>query len=313
MAGTLTPPPARPVPVAIEAAADGFEALDRALERAGFEEVLAAALRAVKKDPAAARVAIKPNLMAARKLEDQPVSYTDPQLVERLVGRLRASGIGDVAVVESRIGQRPVADVAESVGYRGDGYRVVDLSDEMEPFEYGGVLGRSAVGRTWRDADIRISFAKNKAQWRTFYTGSLANLLGCLPEPDKLAHYSGPGHEPSECCRTILDALPVAFGLVDAWHSGAWKRSLRTGAILASPSLLALDWVMGEKMELDPALNPVVREALYRYGRVPLDRRGDQTPWQKWRSPSVAGVALSGVLADHPWLLRRREGGWTIQ
>jgi uncharacterized protein (DUF362 family) len=313
MAGALTSPPVRAVPIAIETAADKLAALDRALERAAFDEALYAALALAGKAPGAALVAIKPNLMAARKPEAPPTSYTDPELVEHLVARLRAAGIGDVAVVESRIGQRPVFDVAAMVGYGQDGYRIVDLSDEMEPFDYGGVLGRAAAGRTWRDADVRISFAKNKAQWRMFYSGSLANLLGCLPEPDKLAHYSGPGHEPSECCRTILDALPVAFGLVDAWESGAWKRTVHTGAVLASPSLLALDWVMGEKMELDPALNPVVREALYRYGRVPLDRRGDQTAWPGWRSPTVAGVALSGVLADHPWLLRRREGGWTIQ
>jgi uncharacterized protein (DUF362 family) len=313
MAGRLDSPTVRRVPVAIETAGNKLEALDRALERSGFDESLDAALARAGKDPASALVAIKPNLMAARKAEDRPASYTDPQLVEHLVARLRATGIGDVAVVESRIGPRPVSEIATMVGYMGDGYRLVDLSDEMEPLDYGGVLGRAAAGRTWRDADVRISFAKNKAQWRMFYSGSLANLLGCLPEPDKLEHYSGPGHEPSECCRTILDALPVAFGLVDAWDSGAWKKTVHTGAVLASPSLLALDWVMGEKMELDPALNPVVREALYRYGRIPVDRRGDQTAWQGWRSPSVAGVALSGVLADHPWLLRRREGGWTIQ
>jgi uncharacterized protein (DUF362 family) len=313
MAGTLTSPPVRAIPVAIETAADKLEALDRALERAGFDDALHAALTLAGKDPASALVAVKPNLMAARKAQDRPTSYTDPQLVERLVARVRAKGVGDVAVVESRIGGRPVSDIATMVGYTGDGYRIVDLSDEMEPFDYGGVLGRGAAGATWRDADVRISFAKNKAQWRMFYSGALANLFGCLPEPDKLEHYSGPGHEPSECCRTILEALPVAFGLVDAWESGAWRKAVHTGAVLASPSLFALDWVMGEKMELDPALNPVVREALYRSGRVPLDRRGDQTAWQDWRSPSVAGVALSGVLADHPWLLRRREGGWTIQ
>jgi uncharacterized protein (DUF362 family) len=313
MAGTLTALPTRPVPVAIETAADKIEALDRALERAGFLESLSAALTQAGKAAADACVAVKPNLMAASKAEDPPASYTDPQLVEHLVARLRTAGVGDVAIVESRIGTRTVADVANVVGYTAQGYRIVDLSDEMEPFDYGGVLRHAAAGRTWRDADVRISFAKNKAQWRMFYSGSLANLFGCLPEPDKLAHYSGPGHEPSECCRTMLDALPVAFGLVDAWDSRAWKRTVHTGAVLASASLLALDWVMGEKMELDPALNPVVREALYRYGRVPLDRRGDQSAWQGWRSPTVAGVALSGVLADHPWLLRRREGGWTIQ
>lgn len=301
------------VPVAIETAADKLEALERTLDRAGFDAHLDAALKGAGKDPAEALVAIKPNIMGARRAENPPFSYTDPALVARLADRLRAAGIGDVAVVESRVGPRSVADVAAMAGYTSGRYRVVDLTDEMVPFDYGGVLGRAAAGRTWRDADVRISFAKNKSQWRMFYSGSLANLYGCLPEPDKLEHYSGPGHEPSECCRTILEALPVTFGIVDAWESGAWKRSVRTGAVLASPSLLALDWVMGEKMDIDPALNPVVREALLRRGRVLLDRRGDETPWQGWRNPSVAGVALSGVLADHPWLLRRREGGWTIQ
>ena len=299
--------------VAIETATDQAEALTRALDRVDFDAQLTMALAATGKAPAGSLVAIKPNFMAAGKAQAAPAEYTDPALVEGLARRLRAAGVADVAVVESRIGSRRVADAATALGYTSDSYRIVDLSDEMEPFEYGGVLGRAMAGRTWRDADVRISFAKNKSHPRIFYSGSLANLIGCLPEPDKLAHYAGPGHEASECCRTILDAMPVAFGLVDAWFSRSRKGAVRTGAVLASPSLLALDWVMGEKMDLDPALNPVVHEVLLRQGRTPLLRLGDETPWQPWRNASVAGVALAGVLAEQPWLLRRKGDGWTIQ
>ncbi len=305
--------PGQREPVAIETAAERAEALARALDRIDFDAQLTLALAATGKPAAARLVAIKANFMAAGKAQEAPAEYTDPALVEALARRLRAHGVGDVAVVESRIGPRPVADAAAALGYTSDSYRVVDLSDEMEPFDYGGVLGRAMAGRTWRDADVRISFAKNKSHPRIFYSGSLANLIGCLPEPDKLAHYAGPGHETSECCRTILDAMPVAFGLVDAWVSRSRKGAVRTGAVLASTSLFALDWVMGEKMDLDPALNPVVHEVLLRHGRTPLLRLGDETPWQQWRNASVAGVALAGVLAEQPWLLRRREGGWTIQ
>ena len=37
------------------------------------------------------------------------------------------------------------------------------------------------VGRTWRDADFRVSFAKNKTHTRAWYTLCIKNIYGALP------------------------------------------------------------------------------------------------------------------------------------
>jgi uncharacterized protein (DUF362 family) len=212
-----------------------------------------------------------------------------------------------------------VAAMAHAAGYTGDGYRIVDLSDEQVAFDYGSVLGEATVGRTWLEADYRISFAKAKTRSRCFYSGCLANLFGCLPEPDKLTHYAGRGHELYECCVLIADRLPVHFGLVDAWEGADAGGDLRsTGEILASDNIFALDWAVGEKMELDPQLNPVLQEALLRWGRIEIARRGNVTAWSPWSNVRpVTVVALDLLEPLYRGALRplggRRLAEWTVQ
>ena len=112
----------------------------------------------------------------------------------------------------------------------------------------------------------------------------MANVAGCLPRPGELRRL-GRDQLPV-ACRTVLEAFPVHFGLLDAWDSldgsgTPWSRRAprRTRAVLASPNVFALDWLAGERMDLDPGLNPVVREGLLRWGRIRLERRGNLTPW----------------------------------
>jgi hypothetical protein len=145
------------------------------------------------------------------------------------------------------------------------------------------------VGRTWHAADYRISFAKNKTDWRCFYAGCLLNVYGCLPEWDRLRHYQGKGREFYECCILMADRFPVHFGFLDAWVSGDGfsgpvrdARPKPTRTIFASDNIYALDWVMGEKMEINPALNSVIQEAMFRWGPIHLTRTGNMTPWYPW-------------------------------
>jgi uncharacterized protein (DUF362 family) len=287
---------------------DKKSVLDGALAQGDFFSQLEHALAA---KPGAC-VAIKPNIMGA----SGEATFTDPELVEHLVVRLREHDVREVRVVESRLREgRPVTEVAGELGYTGHGYDLVDLSEDTEPFDYRGVLGVHPAGRAWLEADFRISFAKNKTRSVSFYSGTMANVFGCLPEPDKRRCYSGPAHEPWECVRTALDAMPVHFALLDAWSSrdGSGQRRDRSGdvretrSVLAGTSVVAVDWVMGERMGVDPALNPMLQEALHRWGRFALVRTGDLMPWDPWRNPSNLTVALAGLTGS--------RGGerWTIQ
>lgn len=292
------------VAVHIESGQGAEQALARIVERAGLIESLERERVDAGQPLEDFRIAVKPNLMGR--------PGTDPALVELLMSALREGGYTQLALVESRTARgagRGVPEVARDAGYSGQGYRIADLSDEQVTFDYGSVLGKAAAGRTWLEADYRITFAKAKPQERCFYSGCLANLIGCLPEPDKLTHYAGPKHAFYECCVLLADRMPVHFALMDASHADS---------VLASENPFAVDWVAGEKMGLDPGLNPVLHEALLRWGRVHLKRRGDLTPWDGWRNVRPATVVTLDLLEPlYRGPLRplggRRLTEWTVQ
>lgn len=303
--------------VYLETGDDKFSALQHAIDASGFSANLEAVFGASGKAREDFLIAIKPNIMTAAVREESSPVYTDPELVEYLIGRLRDRGFRNIAVVEARnvydysYEGRSVKAVAEMVGYTGNGYRIEDLSEQKEAFDYGGVLGPHVVGRTWRDADYRISFAKNKTHWQCFYTGCLKNIYGCLPEWDKMKHYHGKNREFSQCCILILDAFPVHFGFLDAWVSGdGFSGHVRdakpnhTRTIFASENIFALDWVMGEKMGVDPNSNYVIQEAARLWGTVHIARRGDLTPWQPWTNLRPYVIRLLDLVEEAYWTSR---------
>jgi uncharacterized protein (DUF362 family) len=303
--------------VYLETGDNKFDAMQRAMDVSGFFENVETVFEASGKPRQEFLIAIKPNIMTAGVREQPSPVYTDPELVEYLVGKLRERGFQELAVVEARnvydysYQGRSVKAVADMVGYSGNGYRVEDLSEQKEPFDYGGVLGPHVVGRTWRDADYRISFAKNKSHWQCFYTGCLKNIYGCLPEWDKMKHYHGKGREFFECCILILDAFPVHFGFLDAWVSGDGfsghvrdSKPNHTRTIFASPNIFALDWVMGEKMSLDPTVNYVIQEALGRWQKPEVQRQGNLTPWSPWQNLRPFTVKALDLAEEAYWTSR---------
>jgi uncharacterized protein (DUF362 family) len=301
----------------IETGEDRLQVMQWAIERAGFLENIEVVYQSAGKPRAQFLIAIKPNIMTASLYQNPSPVYTDPELVEFLISRLREQGYQNIAVVEARnvydysYQGRNVAAVAQMVGYGARGYRVEDLSEQMEPYDYGGVLGQHFVGRTWRDADYRISFAKNKTHWQCFYTGCLKNIYGCLPAWDKMKHYHGKGREYYQCCILILDRFPVHFGFLDAWVSGDGfsghvrdAKPNRTNTIMASENVFALDWVIGEKMGVNPALNYVVQEALHRWGSIHITRIGNLSEWHPWTNIRPFVVIAMDAIEEAYWLSR---------
>ncbi|MGH2942278.1 MAG: DUF362 domain-containing protein [Solirubrobacteraceae bacterium] len=323
---------ARDASVHIETGAEPLAVVNSVVAASGFLAHVDGACAAAGTPRARFAIAIKPNLMGGgdpRATGDR----TDPALVEHLVALLRQGGFRTIAIVESALREAPaVAELAARAGYAGDGYEIVDLAQEQVPFQYGGVLGDHVAGRTWRDADYRISFGKAKTQWQCFFSGCLANLYGCLPEPDKLERYHGTGHEFFECCVLVAERLPVDFGFLDAFVGGDGRRSHAhrrgtrdTRTILASDNVYALDWVAGEKMGLAPELSFVLQEALLRWGRIGITRHGNVATWDPWTNVRPATVAAAHLLepvygrrAVRAVLRRlgspgRRLAAWTVQ
>ena len=305
---------ARKVTVASLSGQDKLRALDRVLEATGFDALVEAKLAASGKARPDFLVAVKPNFMFAYDRRDHS-TYTDPELVHHLVARLRRSGFERVKVVEaqSTYGEyflhRSVREVAAYLGYDGSaGYEVVDLTlDAAEERDLGQHLGVHPVPATWRDADLRISFAKNKTHAYAFYTLALKNIYGSLALANKFEEY--------HCKRGIyattieyLRAFPVDYGLVDAWLSADGPFGIfadptpnETRTIVGGADLVAVDWVAATRMGLDPMVSPYMKLAVEAFGKPRIDFVGDACPYRPWLNVPVALTLFTnrGLDANH--------------
>jgi uncharacterized protein (DUF362 family) len=273
---------------------DKLRALDQVIDATGFWEALERRRAAAGKPAAELLIAVKPNFMFMYSPEDRS-TFTDPTLVEHLIDRMRERGYGNIALVEAQSAYgnffhgREVPQVAAVVGYRPNGrYRIVDLTTEMVPHRFSGPLGDHVVGRTWRDADFRVSFAKNKTHTWAWYTLCLKNIYGALPMQNKIReyHYSREIYYPTI---DLLVAFPVHFGFVDAHLSAdgpfgifADRNPNPTETVLGGANILAVDWAGASKMGLDPMVSRYMQLAVQAFGRPNVDLRGDASPYPDW-------------------------------
>lgn len=287
---------------------DRFKLLKDTLDQAGFDDVLNRKFQEFGNQMADFAVVIKPNFMFMHSLDD-PSTYTDPELVEALVDRIEALGFTNITLVEAQstygnyYTNREVLTVAEYIGYSTErNYRLVDLTLEKEEYDYGGRLGKHFVGPTWRDADFRISFAKNKTHVFCNYTLTLKNIYGTLPLQNKLKEY----HTKREYDWPTIETLKhfeVHFGIIDAFLSADGQFGVitdptprHTETIIAGENLLAVDWVGATKMGLDPddpqvgRFLPLAQEA---FGRPEIIWVGEQAVYHPW--DNVSNVIIQSL------------------
>jgi uncharacterized protein (DUF362 family) len=303
-----------PTKVVVRSGEDKLALLDQVVTEAGFWEVLEHQFAASGKRKTDYRIVIKPNFMFMHAKKDVS-TYTDPELVEALVDRIVARGFTHVTLVEAQstygnyYQNREVLKVAEYIGYSTKrNYRIVDLTEERVPFDYGGRLGKHFVGPTWRDADFRISFAKNKTHIFCHYTLALKNIYGTLPMQNKLKEY----HAKREYDWPTIESLkhfPVHFGLIDALWSADGQFGViadphpnPTKTMLAGENLIALDWVGAKKMGLDPdaphvgRFLPLAVEAFGRPERI--DWIGDQSVYHPWSNVSEVFIKSLDLIEE---------------
>ena len=226
---------AAPVPVCVaqRAGASRDELLDTVLDRAGFWQLIAQ-----RKGP----LVIKPDLDC---YEAAPQAGTEPALVERLIDLLHDRGRSDVVVGEARneaddwLHNRDPMMVPHLVGYRfvtakGRAYEVVDLR------------AGDTIHDRWRNAAVRINFAKNRTHEDCHYALCVHNLAGLVSS-----------HAPiEERCLRVLQEAPPHFNLIDAIvsaHGGAGHRAPRpiaTHTLIASRNALLADWAGAARMGL---------------------------------------------------------------
>jgi uncharacterized protein (DUF362 family) len=258
------------------------------------------------------RVVIKPNFMFMHSKLDRS-TYTDPELLLHLAQEIAARGFTDITVVESQTTYgnyylgRDVLSVAEYLGYATNGpYRIVDLTKEMVPYDYHGRLGMHYVGPTWRDADFRVSFAKNKTHVFCNYTLTLKNVYGTLPMQNKLCEY----HTKREYDWPTIETLKhfkVHFGLVDGIISGDGQFGViadphphHTNVIFGGDNLLAVDWVGAKKMGLnpdDPMIGRFLPLAERAFGKPEVDCN-DLSVYRRWTNVSPIFIYSLDILEE---------------
>lgn len=289
---------------------DKRRALDRVLDATRFDTIVEEALASSGKARDDFSIVIKPNFMFAYDRRDRS-TFTDPDLVAHLVGRLRERGFRCIAVAEAQssygeyFDRRSVRELAEYLGFDGRaGYEVVDMTlDADEQRDLGPPLGLHPVSRAWRAADFRISFAKNKTHAYAHYTLTIKNIYGALPPADKFREYHC-GRGIYETTIAYLAAFPVHFGLIDAYVSadGAFgvfanPRPNRTATVLGGPDLVAVDWVGASRMGLDPMVSRHMQAAVRRLGLPRIRVIGESTWYTPWRNvPRILTLATNHLM-----------------
>ena len=182
-------------------------------------------------------------------------TFTDPELVEHLIGRIHDKGYRNLSCAEARstygtfFKNREVKTVAAHIGLSGKNYRIIDLSEDLEEFSFSGKLGRHFVNREWKNADFRIVFAKNKTHSYAFYTLAIKCVFGALPMENKFREY----HHQRDIYSTTIEFMkhfPIHFALIDAHISAdgpfgifADKKPNPTETLIGSESPIAADWI----------------------------------------------------------------------
>jgi uncharacterized protein (DUF362 family) len=279
---------------------DKRERLRSLLDQADLETRLRERERTLGKPSGSLRVAIKPTFMLGYHQKDHSI-ITDPELVVELADRLNSLGCADVAVVEAPniydqfFAGRDVLEVARYFGFDSPRYRLVDLSAEQVPHVYRRGLAQGTVGRTWKEADFRISFGKMRSHPVELAYLSIGNIEWIGGRCDA---YLFPERQAQRetAIMMLLDDFPPHFALLDAYDSAADGLIGVMGCpspkvprrLYAAADALALDMVAARHMGVrDPRVSSILRAAWHWFGgpSTPIEVIGVDEPLADWRGP----------------------------
>jgi uncharacterized protein (DUF362 family) len=274
--------------------------LRRTLDEAGLRAVLEERARRAGKEIPALKVAIKASFMLGYNRRDRSV-ITDPELLAELAAALRDMGVEDVAVVEAPniydrfYRGRSVSEVASYFGIEEGPFRIVDVADEQSPHSFVRGMGQYSIGRTWQEADVRISFAKMRSHPIEMAYLTVANLEGLGGRCDDYL-FAERQAQRDTALMTVMSDFPPHFALLDAYDLAAdglvgmmgCPRPKSPRRLYAGADAIAVDVVAARHMGVaEPTSFPILRAACYWFGD-PSDRivvQGEDAPIRRWRGP----------------------------
>jgi uncharacterized protein (DUF362 family) len=272
----------------------------RLLDEAGLPALLEARAAAQGKGVAELRVAVKPTFMLGYHRRDRSM-VTDPELLHELAGYLREHGVADIAAVECAniydhfYGGRSVAEVARYLGYESPHYRLVDSSREQVPHDYFRGMAQYTVGRTWKEADLRLSFAKLRSHPVELVHLAVANVEWVGGRCDQFLFLDRQAHRET-AVMMLLDEFPPHFALLEGYDLAADGLMGVMGCpdppsprrLYAGADALSVDRVAGRHLGMrDPRQSTILRAAMHWFGQEDgaVTVVGPDEPVLPWRTP----------------------------
>jgi uncharacterized protein (DUF362 family) len=246
------------------------------------------------------RIAIKPAFMLGYDRRDRSM-ITDRELLMELTRFLRECGCRDIAIVEGRnlydqfYHNRSVLSVAQYFNISSPDFRVVDLSDEQVPHVYFRGMAQYTVGKTWKDADFRISFPKMRSHPVESVHLTIANLEGIGARCDQFL-FAERQADRETATMMLMDEFPPHFSIIDAYEQAAdglvgimgCRRPATPLRFYAGRDALAVDMVASRHMGLkDPGEAANLRAACHWFGdpEESIEVDGPDEPLSSWRGP----------------------------
>ncbi len=274
--------------------------LNQVLDEAGLPTLLEERARRSGKPLSDISVAIKPTFMLGYHRKDLS-TITDTELLSELALYLRRLGCKDVAVVEARniydkfYKNRTVADVARYFRIESPHFRVVDSSEEQVPHEYERGLAQYTVGRTWKEADFRITFSKMRSHPVEMVYLTIGNTEGLGQRCEEFFFVERQAQRETANLM-LIDEFPPHFALIDAYDSApdgllgmmGCPRPHSPRRIYAGADAIAVDMVAARHLGVsDPRDSSLLRAACHWFGNPSksIEVTGCDEPVVDWRGP----------------------------
>jgi len=271
----------------------------RLLDDSGLKDQIQWRAKTLEKPITALRIAIKPNFMMGYHRKDgSPI--TDPELVKALASYFFEQGCRAIAVVEAAnvydrfFQHRSVHEVADYFGFSSPEYQLVDLTDEQIPYQYYRGMAQYSVGKTWRDADFRVSFGKLASHPTDMVHLAISNLTGLGARCDEYIFSERQAHRDT-AIMMLLNDFPVHFALLDGYLAPDGLLGLMGAPHPKTPKRfyagvdpLAVDIVAARHIGISsPYRADILRTACYWFGdpSAQIDVVGIDEPVAGWRDP----------------------------
>jgi uncharacterized protein (DUF362 family) len=270
------------------------------LQEAGLREQLEARARFLNKRINELRVAIKTTFMLGYNRRD-PSTITDPALLGELAAFLRKCGCADVAAIEAPniydrfFSNRSVANVAAYFGIQSPHFRLIDASADRVAHQYARGMAQSTIARTWKEADVRISFGKLRSHPIDHALLSIANLEGLGERTDEYLFFDRQASRATSLMM-LLDEFPPHFALLDAYETApdglvgmmGCRRPQRPLRIYAGTDALAVDMIAARHIGIHDARESGPLDAAQHWfggWSENIEVIGTNEPIAGWRGP----------------------------